>query len=86
MWSSSQRFDKVSVSGKWQAIHNFDRPIVGRIQLVKLLGTKLPELGPSIVPIVDVVDGHLGLGVGEVKLLAYRIILVNIFGCLHLDV
>ena len=67
-----------------QIIHDLDRSVASCHELVKLSGTKLPELGPSKVIIIDAVNNNFGLRMGKVEFLTNRIVLVYQLGSLDL--
>ena len=66
--------------------HYLDGSVVGGLELLKFTTSELPKLRTSIVAVVDVVDPYFGLGMGKVKFLTDGVVLVDILGCLDLDV
>ena len=68
--------------------HYLDGSVVGGLELLKFMTSELPKLRTSIVAVVDVVDPYFGLclGMDKVKFLTDGVVLVDILGCLDLDV
>ena len=69
--------------GKGKVIHDLDGAVLSGVQLVHLLGAKLPKRRTSEMPIVNVVDGDLSVRVGKIKLLTKSFVLVNILSCFY---
>ena len=71
MLIACQRFNEEPVGGPWEVTHDLDWSVVGREHLIILLTVNLPELRPSEVTIVDVVNSELCLGVDKVYFLSF---------------
>ena len=83
MGNPCEWFNKVPVGGPGQVVHNLDRSIVGGLHLLHLPATQVPELGPSIVRVINGVDLEQGLGVSKVEFLTQGVIFLNVLSILN---